>query len=126
MFRKHMILMGAAIAAMSVVGGGAAAPAVIEYRIREGFTFKQDDGSLKVGGETIQLAADVAKLHEHKLEPVAPAAKAPAQPKTRAPKNPAALAGGADPASDSDADPAGVADPAGDGSADPADGGDPS
>jgi hypothetical protein len=90
MFRKHFLLMATAAAAMSVVGGGGAA-AVTAYRIRDGFTFKGDDGAVKVGGETIELSADVAALHAHKLEPVEPLneeTKAPAPKPTRAPKAP--------------------------------------
>lgn len=88
MYRKHTLLMAAAILGMGVVGGGAAA-AVTSYRIREGFTFKGDDGAVKVGGETIELSADVAALHAHKLEPAEPPneeTKAPAPKPTRAPK----------------------------------------
>jgi hypothetical protein len=63
-----------------------------KYTIRDGFTFRGDDGKVASGGDTIDLEDDVAQLHLHKLEPV------DEQPKRKsAPKGQAA---GTDPAGD--------------------------
>lgn len=39
-----------------------------QYKIRDGFTFRGDDGQLSTGGDTIELEDDVAAQHAHKLE----------------------------------------------------------
>lgn len=38
------------------------------YKIRDGFSFVMGDGTVKAGGETIELEDDVAQNHSHKLE----------------------------------------------------------
>lgn len=94
MFKKPLLLaaIGAALSAGGTAVAGAALPPV-EYKIREGFTFRDDDGTVRGGGETIKLAADVAELHLHKLEPLvqadAPTAEQPKAARTRPPKPPA-------------------------------------
>jgi hypothetical protein len=40
------------------------------YTIRDGFSFRMDDNSVKTGGDTIDLDDDVAAMHLHKLEQV--------------------------------------------------------
>jgi hypothetical protein len=55
-----------------------------KYTIREGFTFRGDDGKVAGGGDTIELADDVAKQHLHKLEPVEEPTKRKAAPKPAA------------------------------------------
>lgn len=50
------------------------------YKIRDGFSFRRDDGTIIGGGETIDLAEDVAAQNLHKLEDVGAADAAPAAP----------------------------------------------
>ena len=38
------------------------------YLIRAGFTFLMPDGTVKVGGDKVELPPDVAAQHLHKLE----------------------------------------------------------
>lgn len=99
-----------------------------KYTIRAGFTFRDDDGDLAVGGDTIELEDDVAKLHAHKLELVEEAPKRRKQPASTTAAAGAGNAAGADPAGTDPAggdlaapgDDAGSSDPAGtDPTADP-------
>ncbi len=76
------------------------------YLIRAGFSFVLSDGTSKAGGEQIELSADVAADHAHKLEevvavevPVIKQEKAPAAPKKGSDK-PASNAPPADTATD--------------------------
>jgi hypothetical protein len=39
-----------------------------QYKIRDGFSFREDNGEVKSGGEVIGLPDDVAANHLHKLE----------------------------------------------------------
>jgi hypothetical protein len=39
-----------------------------QYKIRDGFSFKTHDDKVLTGGEIIELAADIAAQHLHKLE----------------------------------------------------------
>ena len=63
-----------------------------EYKIRQGFTFVQDDRTVLIGGDTISLEDDVYRAHAHKLELVqnddAPVVQTSA--KTKAPPAPRA------------------------------------
>jgi hypothetical protein len=56
-----------------------------KYKIRDGFTFRGDDGQTAGGGDMIELDDDVAELHAHKLELVEDPAKRRAQPKQPVP-----------------------------------------
>lgn len=49
-----------------------------EYRIRPGERFVQSDGSVKLGGEIIELEADVAAHHAGRIDEVPPEGNAPA------------------------------------------------
>jgi hypothetical protein len=55
-----------------------------KYMIRDGFTFRGDDGKVAAGGDTIDLEDDVAQLHLHKLEPVDERPKRKSEPKGQA------------------------------------------
>jgi hypothetical protein len=57
-----------------------------KYKIRDGFTFRGDDGTTAGGGDVIELDDDVAELHAHKLELVEDPAKRRSQPKQPDPK----------------------------------------
>jgi hypothetical protein len=57
-----------------------------KYKIRDGFTFRGDDGNTAVGGDTIELDDDVAALHAHKLELVEDQSKRRSQPKQPEPQ----------------------------------------
>lgn len=48
------------------------------YRILPGAVFALGDGSTRTGGQTIELADDVAREHAHRIEAVRP--EEPAQP----------------------------------------------
>lgn len=50
-----------------------------QYRIIGGYSFIDTDGSLKTGGQLIQLDADLAALHTGKVEPE-PVAEPAAEP----------------------------------------------
>ena len=76
-----------------------------KYKIRQGFTFVQDDRTVLSGDDTIWLDDDVYRAHAHKLEfvelndspVVQTSAKAKAPPAPRAtPDAPAADAASAD------------------------------
>lgn len=41
----------------------------MKYRIKPGFTLVDSDGSLKTGGELIDLSNDFAQAHPDKVEP---------------------------------------------------------
>ena len=51
-----------------------------KYKIRDGFTMREADGTIKAGGQTVVLEQDVYKAHAHKLEPIASAPRAPKAP----------------------------------------------
>lgn len=51
-----------------------------QYTIRAGFSFREDNGGVKQGGETIFLEDDVASEHAHKLEEVVKPSRKPAKP----------------------------------------------
>lgn len=53
------------------------------YLIRPGEQFRDSDGTVKGGGEMIELDADMAKLHAGKVDPV-PAATQDATPASAA------------------------------------------
>lgn len=38
-----------------------------KYRINPGYSFRDVDGSIKAGGETIELSDDVAEAHAEKV-----------------------------------------------------------
>jgi hypothetical protein len=55
-----------------------------KYRIRDGFTFRGDNGAVIGGGDVIELEDDVAALHAHKLELVEDTPKRGAKTKAAA------------------------------------------
>ena len=50
-----------------------------KYFIRQGFSFRLDNGGIVSGGEAIELEDDVAKLHLHKLDVSDPKEPTPAK-----------------------------------------------
>ena len=42
-----------------------------QFKIRPGESFLDSDGSVKTGGQLIELDADMAKAHRDKIEPQA-------------------------------------------------------
>jgi len=90
------------------------------YTIRQGFSFRDDNGGVKVGGEQIDLEDDVASEHAHKLEEVVKPARKPAKPAVPASNSPSSASqsgaddqGGADQARAGDPASAGQSDSAG-------------
>ena len=45
-----------------------------QFKVRPGEQFKDADGSIKAGGDTIELDAEMAALHRDKVDPVVSAA----------------------------------------------------
>jgi hypothetical protein len=77
-----------------------------KYKIRDGFTFIDENNAVRGGGSEIDLPDDIAQLHLHKLELAAPV-------QTSAPRKAAGpKAAAATPAPTPAADPGAAADPA--------------
>lgn len=55
-----------------------------KYRVRPGERFVQSDGSIKEGGEIIELEADVAAHHTGRIDEVPAEISAPAAAETQA------------------------------------------
>ena len=73
-----------------------------KYMIRNGFTFVEHDGKVKVGGDIVELEDDVAAQHLHKLED-APAPKKAAKAPKSAPAETAASVQAEAPAAEGEA-----------------------
>jgi hypothetical protein len=56
-----------------------------QYKIRHGFSFVDHLGAVLTGGETVELADDVAQLHLHKLEVLPALISKRAPPKAQKP-----------------------------------------
>jgi hypothetical protein len=83
---------------------------VKQYKIREGFSFIDENSGKLVGGEVITLDDDVAAQHLHKLEEVQASKQvksAKAAPKPADPAPAAEATAQVDPAPAADADPSG-------------------
>jgi hypothetical protein len=52
----------------------------MKYKILPGNSFRDTDGSVKTGGELIDLDEDAARIHADKVEPVAVASSPDAAP----------------------------------------------
>ena len=52
------------------------------YRIRQGESFRDSDGTIKTGGHTIELPDDMAALHLDKVKPLPPSPQADPMPAT--------------------------------------------
>ena len=46
------------------------------YRIRQGQSLRDSDGTIKTGGDAIELPDDMADLHRDKVEPLTPSPQA--------------------------------------------------